>query len=85
MQGTPIAMDPHRPIASGAMPQSEHERLKMRWDKRWGPPDRLLRHDKTAVLQLSWDQPHDDLNVGPEVGTRVCLSQKENPTDAYHS
>lgn len=59
--------DSDRGAAANAMPQSEHERLKMGWDQTWGPTNRPFRHDKTSVLQLSWKQPHDDLNVGPEV------------------
>lgn len=68
MQGSPVTVDVQRAMAASAMPQSEHERLKMRWDKNWGHSDKPFRHDKTAVLQLSWKKEHDDLNVGPEVG-----------------
>lgn len=61
-------IDNGRSTAASAMPQSEHERSKMRWDQSWGPTNRPFRHDKTSVLQLSWEDPHDDLKVRPEVG-----------------
>jgi len=48
--------------------QSAHERYRMRWDECMGHPSKAVNHKSAAVLLLSWDRRHDDLDVQDEVG-----------------
>ncbi|KAK3640473.1 hypothetical protein LTR56_011811 [Elasticomyces elasticus] len=49
------------------MEQSELGQYQMVWEKRMRFPSRRIRHDKTAVLLLSWAPKVDDLGVKPEI------------------
>ncbi|KAK5747235.1 hypothetical protein LTR17_000370 [Elasticomyces elasticus] len=53
--------------AKSSMKQSELGEYEMLWDERMRFPSPRIRHDKTAVLLLSWDPQLDDLGVEPEV------------------
>jgi hypothetical protein len=55
-------IEPTSPVLEGGIPQDE---LRAVWDEAWGPLS-PTRHDKTAVLMLSWHEREndDDLVVG---------------------
>lgn len=48
--------------------QSEQTRMRMLWDEHMNNPNKTVRHDKTKVLLLSWDEKCDALKTREEVG-----------------
>lgn len=46
--------------------QAQQERFRMIFDESLGDQSEPIRHDKAAVLLLSWEKSMDDLNVKPE-------------------
>lgn len=47
--------------------QNDHQAKQLLWETTMGQALREVRHEKTAVLMLSWHPEDDDLGVEPEV------------------
>ena len=45
----------------------EHAELQMIWDEEMNHRYKFVRHEKIAVLLLSWHPKHNDLNTSEEV------------------
>lgn len=54
-------------MAKYSQHQAQEERNRILFEKRLGTQTEPVRHDKAAVLLLSWDESMDDLEVKCEV------------------
>ena len=59
------------------MLQATQEKHRARWEEFMSNPSNFVRHDKTSVLTISFDEKHEDLHVAPEVRTVEQVSISE--------
>lgn len=52
---------------------SEQARLQLLWDKEIKQSIRPVKHDKTAVLLVTWDEGSGDLDTGSEVMSSIVF------------
>ncbi|KAK5119198.1 hypothetical protein LTR85_007812 [Meristemomyces frigidus] len=63
---------------------SVQERYRIAWNARMGNETDNVRHDKAAVLLLSWDDTEDDLDVKPEVDDLQSVFEKSYGFKVYN-